>query len=74
MSCPSADDIDEWLAAAKRVPSDVLKPCPVACSQTKDTTSRAEWFLYSDATKLASCNDTMLVDMVVQNAEAATTK
>ncbi|KAF2003786.1 glycoside hydrolase family 18 protein [Amniculicola lignicola CBS 123094] len=69
-----ADDLDEWLAVAKRVPKYDLDPCPVPCSDTGDVTSRAEWFLYSDVTKLLSCNETMLVDMVVQNAKAATTK
>ena len=31
-------------------------------------TSRAEWFLFPDATKLALCNETMLLDMVVKSA------
>jgi hypothetical protein len=31
-------------------------------------TSRAEWFLFPDATKLAMCNETMLLDMVVKSA------
>ncbi|PVI08686.1 glycoside hydrolase family 18 protein [Periconia macrospinosa] len=38
--------------------------------KTNDTSSRADWFLYSDAERLAVCNETMLIDMVVQNAEA----
>jgi hypothetical protein len=31
-------------------------------------TSRAEWFLFTDATKLALCNETLLLDMVVNSA------
>jgi hypothetical protein len=30
--------------------------------------SRAEWFLFPDATKLALCNETMLLDMVIKAA------
>jgi hypothetical protein len=29
-------------------------------------TSKAEWFLFPDPTKLASCNETMLLDMIVK--------
>jgi hypothetical protein len=65
-----SDDLDKWLAAAQSVDDAVLRRCPVLCSETKDITSRAEWFLYSDAERLAACNETMLIDMVVQNAEA----
>lgn len=64
------DDLDKWLAAAQQINRKALKRCPVSCSETKDSTSRAEWFLYSDTEKLANCNETMLIDMVVQNAEA----
>jgi hypothetical protein len=66
------EDLDEWLAQAKRVNPGDLKPCPVSCSETKDYASRSDWFLYSDAGKLTKCNETMLIDMVVQNAEADT--
>jgi hypothetical protein len=64
------NDLDEWLAAAQRINPEALKSCPVSCSETKNSTSRAEWFLYSDVGKLVTCNETMLIDMVVQNAEA----
>lgn len=64
------DDLDKWLAEAQSVNDAVLGRCPVLCSATKDVASRAEWFLYSDAERLAACNETMLIDMVVQNAEA----
>lgn len=58
-------DLQEWLAAAKRVSPDVLKDCPALCSETGNSTSRAEWYLFPDATKLESCKDAMLLDMVV---------
>ncbi|KAI4700360.1 hypothetical protein J4E89_011002 [Alternaria sp. Ai002NY15] len=64
------DDLDEWLAAAQSVNPAAGDLCPVPCSTTKDMTSRAEWFLYPDIGRLAACNETMLIDMVVQNAEA----
>ncbi|RYP66167.1 hypothetical protein DL771_007943 [Monosporascus sp. 5C6A] len=59
-------DLEEWLAAAKRVSPDALKKCPVSCSKTGNNTSSAGWFLFPDAAKLASCNETMLLSMVVQ--------
>lgn len=34
-------------------------------------TSRADWFLFPDTTKLALCNKTMLLDMVVKSASAS---
>lgn len=35
---------------------------------TNPVTSRAEWYLFPDLTKLALCNETMLLDMVVESA------
>ncbi|XP_014561985.1 glycoside hydrolase family 18 protein [Bipolaris victoriae FI3] len=66
----AGDDLDEWLAAAQRVSAEALKACPSSCStaSNKNLTSRAEWFLFPDATKLALCNETMLLDMVVKSA------
>ena len=63
----SADDLDEWLAAAKKASPAALRSCPVSCRSTRNSTSSAEWFLFPDSTKLASCNDIMLLDMVVQS-------
>lgn len=60
------DEIDLWLAEAQRVSSEALKACPVSCSGVKNNTSSAEWFLFPDVMKLASCNETMLLDMNVQ--------
>ncbi|CAG5181777.1 uncharacterized protein ALTATR162_LOCUS9829 [Alternaria atra] len=62
------DDLDEWMAAAKRVSPDVLKACPIPCGGGQDINSSAGWFLYSDLTKLAFCNETMLLNMVVQSS------
>lgn len=39
----------------------------MSCS-LQTVNSRAAWFLFPDATKLAMCNETMLLDMVVQSA------
>ncbi|KAJ5056167.1 hypothetical protein J3E72DRAFT_200340 [Bipolaris maydis] len=62
----AGDDLDEWLAAAQRVSADALRACPSSCSTANNKNS--EWFLYPDATKLALCNETMLLDMVVKSA------
>ncbi|KAF2809813.1 putative glycosyl hydrolase, family 18 [Mytilinidion resinicola] len=64
----NAGDLDEWLAAATRVSLEALKLCPISCGMTGNSTSRDGWFLFPDATKLAACNETMLLDMVVQTA------
>jgi hypothetical protein len=63
----SEDDLDlkEWLATSKREPAGALKKCPVSCNAAGNGSSD-EWFLFPDATKLASCNETMLLNMVVQ--------
>ncbi|KAF2819903.1 putative glycosyl hydrolase, family 18 [Ophiobolus disseminans] len=64
----TTDDLDEWLATAKRVSPEALKACPSSCSAANNITSRAGWFLFPDPTKLALCNETMLLDMVVKSA------
>lgn len=64
----NADDLEQWLEATQRVSPESLNPCPVSCDETGNGTSRSEWFLIPDATKLALCNETMLLDMVVQAA------
>lgn len=69
----STDDLDIWLEAAMKVSPDVFKACPVSCSAVKNTTSSAEWFLFSDATNLESCNKTMLLDMAIHKAAEADT-
>ncbi|KFY07990.1 hypothetical protein V492_06644 [Pseudogymnoascus sp. VKM F-4246] len=58
-------ELNEWLAASNRVPPEALKKCPVSCNEAGNGSSE-EWFLFSDETKLASCNETMLLSMVVQ--------
>lgn len=61
----NGDDIDAWLAAALRVSPDALQPCPPPCSGVGES---AGWFLFPDVTKLALCNETMLLDMTVPAA------
>ncbi len=58
-------DLDEWLAATKRVSSETLRPCPISCRQADSGNSSAGWYLFSDSSSLAQCNETMLVDMAV---------
>ncbi len=57
------DELNDWLATAQRVSPDLLKPCPVSCSSVSDSSG---WFLFPDASRLASCNETMLFSTVVQ--------
>lgn len=64
----SEDEIDLWLAKAQRVSSAASKACPSSCSGAKNSTSSAEWFMFSDATQLASCNETMLLEMPTEVA------
>lgn len=52
-----------------RVPTEGLKPCPVSCRKLGDNPSKG--FLYSDASMLAACNETMLLDMAVHNDKTA---
>ncbi|KAL5364727.1 putative glycosyl hydrolase, family 18 [Aspergillus floccosus] len=59
--------LDEWLAAHKRALPSTLTPCPLSCHETRDSSSGAGWFLFDDASRLAACNETMLLDFVVQN-------
>ncbi|KFZ10472.1 hypothetical protein V501_05180 [Pseudogymnoascus sp. VKM F-4519 (FW-2642)] len=59
-------ELKEWLAASTRVPPSALKRCPVSCSETGDSSSSNEWFLFPDPTKLALCNETMLLNIIVQ--------
>ncbi|KAF1973227.1 putative glycosyl hydrolase, family 18 [Bimuria novae-zelandiae CBS 107.79] len=62
----NGDDLNEWLAAAKRMRPEALRPCPVSCTEAKNDTSGAGWSLFPDATRIKSCNETMLLSMVVQ--------
>ncbi|KAF4156615.1 hypothetical protein CNMCM6069_006513 [Aspergillus lentulus] len=62
-----AQGLGEWLAANKRAPPSALKACPLSCHETGNSSSGAGWFLFPDASRLAACNETMLLDFVVQN-------
>lgn len=69
-----AAELDSWLATVQRASHETPKKCPVSCSSTKDSSSSDEWFLFPDAEDLASCNETMLFNMVVKTtAEDQTT-
>ncbi|KAI0882847.1 putative glycosyl hydrolase, family 18 [Annulohypoxylon maeteangense] len=61
-----AAEIESWFATAQRASLDTSKKCPVSCSETKDSSSSTEWYLFPDAAELASCNETMLLNMAVK--------
>ncbi|KAF7128464.1 hypothetical protein CNMCM5793_003194 [Aspergillus hiratsukae] len=60
-------DLDEWLAATKRASPRALTACPSSCRETGNSSSGTGWFLFPDAASLAACNETMLLDLAVQN-------
>lgn len=59
------DDLDKWLSSVQAQPLDALKACPISCREAGDD----PWFLFPDADQLASCKETMLLNVVVQMAE-----
>ncbi|KAK4196868.1 family 18 putative glycoside hydrolase [Triangularia verruculosa] len=59
------DDLDKWLSAVQAQPLEALKPCPISCSKAGED----PWYLFPEADQLASCNETMLLNLVVQMAE-----
>lgn len=68
-STTAADNpsLEEWLAASKRAPTDGLTACPASCHDVRDDNKEAGWFLLSEASRLAACNETMLLDFIVEN-------
>ncbi|TIC91663.1 Killer toxin subunits alpha/beta [Colletotrichum higginsianum] len=58
------DEIDQWLSEVQAQPLAALKSCPISCSTANDD----PWFLFPDASHLASCNETMLLQIAVQAA------
>lgn len=56
-------ELEEWLASLQRAPS--LSLCPSSCSE--NAASEGGWALYSDPGSLATCNETMILDVAVQN-------
>lgn len=60
-------ELVEFLAANERqLPA--LKACPLSCTQTANSSDSTGWFLFSDAERLAWCNETMLLDFVVKSS------
>lgn len=59
------DELDKWLSALQAQPLEALKSCPISCRTAGDDS----WFLFPDASQLASCNETMLLNIAVQAAE-----
>lgn len=59
------EDLDKWLSSVQAQPLQALKPCPISCREAGDD----PWFLFPDADQLASCKETMLLNVVVQMAE-----
>ncbi|KAJ3573081.1 hypothetical protein NPX13_g4829 [Xylaria arbuscula] len=69
LSYPKGDstDVDKWLVAANRVRNHSLQKCPAPCGNIGDDSSETRtWFLMSDPEKLAACNETMLLNMMVR--------
>ena len=64
-SIDTADDaeLEEWLAALQRAPA--LTVCPSSCTEVNE--SGDGWALYPDLASLAACNETMLLDVAIQN-------
>lgn len=54
--------LKEFEEANKRTPDYLLEACPPACT---DFDSKREWFVYSDAARLALCEETMLLEFAV---------
>ncbi|KAH6698423.1 hypothetical protein BKA61DRAFT_682455 [Leptodontidium sp. MPI-SDFR-AT-0119] len=57
------DELEKWLSAVQAQPLEALKSCPISCSTAGDDS----WFLFPDASRLSSCNETMLLDIAVQS-------
>lgn len=64
-SIDTADDseLQEWLAALQRAPT--LTICPLLC--TDAAASGDGWALFPDPDSISACNDTMLLDIAIQN-------
>lgn len=61
------DSVDGWRAAHDRTSGDAMEPCPPPCQEESSSESRKATFLFSDAVDLATCNETMILDLAVQN-------
>ncbi|CZS91648.1 uncharacterized protein RCO7_06969 [Rhynchosporium graminicola] len=56
------DELDLWLSAVQAQPLAALSSCPISCSMAGEDS----WFLFPEASQLASCNETMLLNIAVQ--------
>lgn len=59
---------EEWQAAYARTSGDVMASCPPPCAESSSSDPNKAPFLFSNIADLAACNETMILDMVVQNA------
>ncbi|VBB80335.1 Putative Glycoside Hydrolase Family 18 [Podospora comata] len=59
------DELDKWLSAVQAQPIEALQSCPISCRKAGED----PWYLFPDVSQLTSCNETMLLNMVVQMAE-----
>ncbi|KAL7785632.1 glycoside hydrolase family 18 protein [Trichoderma ceciliae] len=62
------DSIEDWRAAHVRTSGDAMKPCPPPCQEESSSGSGKASFLFSEAAGLAACNETMILDVAVQNS------
>jgi hypothetical protein len=65
----SGDHLKEWLAAVERIKPEAMRSCPTSCSVSANGTLNSGWFLFPDTSRLALCNDTMLLSMAVPSTE-----
>ncbi|KAK8146892.1 hypothetical protein G3M48_002467 [Beauveria asiatica] len=63
------EDLEEWLASNFRTRASLLQPCPLRCSEAVNSTGNPSWFQLSDASSLSSCNETLLLSLIVDNDE-----
>ncbi|RFU78376.1 glycosyl hydrolase family 18 [Trichoderma arundinaceum] len=55
----------EWRALVERTSPEAIQTCPSSCQDAGSSVS--DWFLFPDATSLTACNDTMLLELAIQN-------
>lgn len=61
------DSVDGWRAAHTRTSGNTMDLCPPPCQEEPSSESSKASFLFSDAADLAACNETMILDVAVQN-------
>lgn len=63
-----SDKLGGWQAAHARTSGDAMALCPPPCQESSSSDPSKAPFLFSNAVDLAACNETMILDVAVQNA------